>query len=62
MCGAVQAAEGPVRWGPGGQPVPGPTAERLRVQSLIVMALYPKVDRPYLFGLHQCAYTRVWTP
>jgi PAS domain S-box-containing protein len=26
------------------------------------MALYPKVDRPYIFGLHQCASPRVWTP
>jgi PAS domain S-box-containing protein len=42
--------------------VPGPTAGRFRVQSLIAMALYPKVDRPYTFGLHQCSSPRVWTP
>ena len=59
---AVRAVDGPVQWGPGGQPVSGPTAERFRVQSLLAMALYPKVDRPYMFGLHQCAYPRVWTP
>jgi PAS domain S-box-containing protein len=58
----VRAADGPVQWGPGGQPVPGPTAERFRVQSLLAMALYPKGDQPYLFGLHQCAYPRLWTP
>ena len=25
------------------------------------MALYPKGDRPYTFGLSQCSYPRVWT-
>ncbi|HXL20524.1 MAG TPA: PAS domain-containing protein, partial [Streptosporangiaceae bacterium] len=28
----------------------------------MVMALYPKGDQPYMFGLSQCAYPRVWTP
>ncbi len=59
---AVRAAAGPVRWGPVGHVVPGPTAVRFRVQSQIAMALDPKVDRPYTFGLHQCASPRVWTP
>ena len=27
---------------------------------MLAMAVYPKVDRPYLFGLHQCSYPRVW--
>ena len=26
------------------------------------MAVYPKVDKPYLLGLHQCSYPRAWTP
>jgi PAS domain S-box-containing protein len=26
------------------------------------MAVYPKGDRPYMFGLHQCSYPRTWTP
>ena len=59
---AVRASDGPVRWGPVGHTVPGPTAQRFRVQSQVAMALYPKVDRPYTFGLHQCSYPRVWTP
>jgi PAS domain S-box-containing protein len=25
------------------------------------MAVYPKVDKPYMFGLHQCTYPRAWT-
>ena len=59
---ALRASDGPVRWGPVGHTVPGPTAVRFKVQSQIAMALYPKVDRPYTFGLHQCSYPRVWTP
>ena len=26
------------------------------------MAIHPKVGKPWLFGLHQCSYERVWTP
>jgi PAS domain S-box-containing protein len=42
-------------------PVPAQLAERFGIQSLIAMAVYPKVDKPYMFGLHQCSYPRVWT-
>ncbi len=43
------------------RPVPAQLAERFGIQSLIAMAVYPKVDKPYMFGLHQCSYPRVWT-
>jgi PAS domain S-box-containing protein len=60
---AVLASPGPVRFGPGAEhPLPPEAARAFRIQSQIAMALYPKVDRPYLFGLHQCSYPRVWTP
>jgi PAS domain S-box-containing protein len=42
-------------------PVPAQLAERFGIQSLIAIAVYPKVDKPYLFGLHQCSYPRIWT-
>lgn len=32
-----------------------------QVQSLIGTAIYPKVGKPWAFGLHQCSYPRVWT-
>jgi PAS domain S-box-containing protein len=41
--------------------VPAQLAERFGIQSLIAIAVYPKVDKPYLFGLHQCSYLRIWT-
>jgi len=50
------------QFGPGSeQAMPARLAENFRIQSMIVMALYPKWDKPYLFGLHQCAYPRTWT-
>jgi PAS domain-containing protein len=60
---AGRASSGPVRFGPGSEyPVPGQLVERCGVQSLIAVAVYPKVGEPYMFGLHQCAYPRGWTP
>src|SRR5215831_7826282 len=58
----VRTSSGPVRFGPGGHhPLPAAMAKSLGIQSRIVMALYPKGDQPYLFGLSQCSYPRVWT-
>ena len=59
----VRAASGPVRFGLGSeQPLPAGLARRFNVQSRIAMAVYPKLDRPYMFGLSQCSDPRVWTP
>jgi PAS domain S-box-containing protein len=59
----VRAASGPVQFGPGSpHPLPATLAPRHGIQSIIVMALYPKGDQPYLCGLSQCASPRVWTP
>jgi PAS domain S-box-containing protein len=60
---AGRAASGPVRFGPESEhPVPPQLTERLGIQSMIAMTVYPKVDKPYMVGLHQCSYPRVWTP
>lgn len=32
-----------------------------QVRSLIGTAIYPKIGKPWVFGLHQCSYQRVWT-
>ena len=59
----VRASSGPVRFGPGSpHPLPAEMAKRLGIQSRIVMALHPKGDQPYMFGLSQCSYPRIWTP
>jgi PAS domain S-box-containing protein len=41
--------------------VPPQLAALFGIESLIGMAIYPKVDKPYMFGLQQCSYPRVWT-
>ena len=59
----ARESRGPLRFGPGAQhPMPASIAARWGIQSRVLMALYPKGDRPYLFGLSQCSYARVWTP
>jgi PAS domain S-box-containing protein len=42
--------------------LPPEVEKRFRIQSQISMAIHPKGDRPYVFGLHQCSRPRVWTP
>jgi PAS domain S-box-containing protein len=55
----ARAAGGALRFGPGYElAVPARLAERFSIQSIIALAVFPKWDRPYLFGLHQCASPR----
>jgi diguanylate cyclase (GGDEF)-like protein/PAS domain S-box-containing protein len=55
-------ASGPLRIGPGtNRPIPPETTAKLGVRSLMAVALRPKVDRPWQFGVHQCSHDRVWT-
>jgi len=35
--------------------------KQFSVQSQICMAIYPKLGKPWLFGIHQCSYARTWT-
>jgi PAS domain S-box-containing protein len=58
----ARTSSGAVQFGPeSDRPVPTQMAERFGIQSLIAIAIHPKVDKPYLFGLHQCSYPRTWT-
>jgi PAS domain S-box-containing protein len=60
---AVRDSSSPARFGPVSEhPLPAETAKRFSIQSIIAMAVYPKGDKPYMLGLHQCSYPRVWTP
>jgi PAS domain S-box-containing protein len=57
------AADGPVKFGPGtGHPLPREVAEQFGFKSFMSIALRPKLDKPWQFGIHQCSYARVWTP
>jgi PAS domain S-box-containing protein len=53
---------GAVKFGPGtGFPLTGEVDVRFGIKSLLCIALYPKVGKPWQFGVHQCSYGRIWT-
>src|SRR5215467_9343169 len=59
----VRVSSGPVRFGPASEhPLPAEAAKRFSIQSMIGTAIYPKGDKPYMLGLHQCSYPRSWAP
>ncbi|KJK17234.1 histidine kinase [Burkholderiaceae bacterium 16] len=41
--------------------IPPEIRDRFNILSMIAIAVRPKGDRPYLFGLHQCSHLRSWT-
>jgi PAS domain S-box-containing protein len=58
---AARASSAGVKFHPETErPVPAQLAQRFGIQSVIGMAVHPKADRPYMFGLHQCSYPRRW--
>jgi PAS domain S-box-containing protein len=57
------SSDGPVNMGYGTPyMLSGTTAEQFSIRSMMAMAVYPKVGKPWEFGIHQCSYNRVWTP
>ena len=59
---AARATDGPVLLGRNYElSLPGHLAERFTIRSAMAMAIRPKFEQPYLFGLHQCSHARVWT-
>lgn len=59
---ALLASELPVAFGPGAEfPLPPDLTRQFGVQSQLAMAVFPKPDKPYLFGVHQCSFPRRWT-
>ncbi len=59
---ALQSAD-PISYTAGtDRPINRVSAEQFGVKSQVMAALYPKSGKPWVFGLHQCSYPRVWTP
>ncbi|MFH0821887.1 MAG: PAS domain S-box protein, partial [Pseudomonadota bacterium] len=53
---------GPVTYTAGTErPINKVSSDQFGVKSMMMVALYPKLDKPWVFGLHQCSYPRVWT-
>jgi PAS domain S-box-containing protein len=58
----ARAAVGSLVFGGGNQlQLRGALAERFGICSQMVVTVRPKVDRAYLFGLHQCSHARAWS-
>ena len=36
-------------------------AKQFSVQSQMIMAVQPRLGKPWMFGIHQCSHPRVWT-
>ncbi|EDY20491.1 PAS/PAC sensor hybrid histidine kinase [Chthoniobacter flavus Ellin428] len=61
VMGYLRQTNGPVKFRPGIDRPMLPVAEEYQIRSIMAMALCPKLDKPYMFGLHQCSYAREWT-
>jgi len=58
---ALLASEGPLKFGPDGdQPLPDDAFVRFGIQSMMAVAIHPKVGSPWEFGVHQCSHARAW--
>ena len=56
------ASSEPTSCGPGGDlPLERALTEEFGVKSFLAMVLYPTSDKPWLFGVHQCSWDRVWS-
>ncbi|MEF3698581.1 PAS domain S-box protein [Desulfolutivibrio sp.] len=56
------AATEPTSCGPGGDmPLEQSLTDDYGVKSFLAFALFPKIDKPWLFGVHQCSWERAWS-
>ena len=54
-------SSGPVVYDPqSGRSLPPEVSKEFSIRSQIMTAVYPKMGKPWLFGMHQCSYARVW--
>lgn len=56
------SADGPLQFGPGtDNPLPTEVAETFSIRSCMAMAIRPKLDKPWQFGIHQCSHVSRWS-
>jgi len=55
------SATGPIAFGSNYEHKVPSIAEQFSVQSQLCLAINPKIGKPWILGLHQCSYARVWT-
>jgi PAS domain S-box-containing protein len=62
VCTAALASDDPVTFGPDGDPsVYKEMVNQFGILSQMIIAIYPQVGKPWMLGMHQCSYARVWT-
>jgi hypothetical protein len=62
MFRAMMDVDGPLIYGAGGDhPLPAHVPARHGFQSMITMALYPKVGKAWQFSVVQCSYAGTWS-
>lgn len=52
----------PVVFGPESENKVDEVSASFSVLSQMMMAIHPKTGKPWMFGMHQCSYPRIWTP
>ncbi len=58
---AALESEGPLVFDPSSDtPLPD-SAKQFSTQAAIIMAIHPKIGKPWLWGISQCSHPRVWT-
>ena len=56
------AADGPVTFGQDTpHELPEDVSKQFDIKCFMAMAIYPKTDSPWQFGIHQCSHAREWT-
>ena len=53
----------PISFGPGTEyPTPPRAVNEFKVISMLAMPVFPKTGKPWMFGIQQCSYQRIWSP
>ncbi|WP_316368408.1 putative bifunctional diguanylate cyclase/phosphodiesterase [Candidatus Thiodiazotropha sp. CDECU1] len=56
------ASDGPIQFGPETIRIIPPEVEtQFQVKSFMSMVIYPKIGKPWQFGIHQCSSVRKWS-
>jgi PAS domain S-box-containing protein len=62
VCAYVLKSNIPVTFGPDtDNPIYKELTDQFGVLSMLATAIYPKIGKPWMFGMHQCSHARVWS-
>ncbi len=58
---AALESDGPLVFDPQSKIALPDSARQFSVQSSIIMAIHPRIGKPWLWGVSQCSHPRIWT-